>query len=224
MIKADSGAALATVSSPARSGAAPAMAAVLVLHGGSPGSVTPTQWRNLAILRLWPVARAIARGVPNITVHRLRFSVRGWNGNGASAIADSRWALAELRAQHPGLPIVVVGHSMGGRVAAQIGGDPDVAGVVLLAPWVPSGDPADQLAGVPVVIVQGGRDRSIPLATTEPWISHAENSPATITRTVLPWGEHTMLLRFWVWHRLAAAGVRTVLSHARVSVPEQQGD
>lgn len=219
-----SGAALAAVSSSARSGTEPAVAAVLVLHGGSPDSVVPTQWRNLAIVRLWPVARAIARHVPGVIVHRLRFSVRGWNGNGASAIADARWALEQLRRLHPGLPIVVVGHSMGGRVAAQVGADPDVAGLVLLAPWVPSGDPADQLAGVPVDIVQGGRDRSIPLATTQPWISHAENAPATISRTVLPWGEHTMLLRFWVWHRLAAAGVRTVLSQARASVPDQRPD
>jgi fermentation-respiration switch protein FrsA (DUF1100 family) len=81
---------------------------------------------------------------------------------------------------------------------------------------VPSGDPADQLAGVPVVLLQGGRDRSIPLATTEPWIARAQNAAAGISRTVLPWAEHTMLRRFWVWHRLAAAGVRTVLAQARV--------
>ena len=195
----------------------------MVLHGGSPDSTTPARWRDPAILRLWPVARTIARSVPDVSVHLLRFAVRGWNGDGASALADARWALAQVRTLRPG-PIVVVGHSMGGRVAAQIGGDTDVAGVVLLAPWVPSGDPADQLADVPVVLVQGGRDRSIPLATTEPWIAHAENAPARISRTVLPWGEHTMLLRYWVWHRLAAAGVRTVLAQARVAVPEPGTD
>lgn len=224
MITSATGAALAAVSTPVRSRAQPVIASVLVLHGGSPDSVTPTQWRDPAVLRLWPVARAIAHGVPDVTVQRLRFSVRGWNGNGAAAIADARWALAQLRALRPGLPIVVVGHSMGGRVAARIGGDAGVAGLVLLAPWVPSGDPADQLADVPVVMVQGGRDRSIPLVTTEPWISHAQNAPATISRTVLPWAEHTMLLRFWVWHELAAAGVRTVLAQPRIAVPEQRTD
>ena len=224
MITSATGAALATVSTPARSGGVQARAAVLVLHGGSPDSVTPTRWRDLAVLRLRPVAGAIAREVPGALVHRLRFSVRGWNGDGAAALADARWALAELRGRHPGLPVVVVGHSMGGRVAAQIGGDTDVVGLVLLAPWVPSEDPADQLAGVPVVIVQGGRDRSIPLATTEPWIAHAENAPATIFRTVLSWAEHTMLLRFRVWHRLAAAGVRTVLTQAGVTGSAQPAD
>ena len=224
MITSATGAALAALSSPAGSEAEPPRAAVLVLHGGSPDSEAPTQWRNLAVLRLRPVAVAIARDVPNVVVQRLRFSVRGWNGTGAGALADGRWALAQLRAQHPGLPIVVVGHSMGGRVAAQLGADPDVAGLVLLAPWVPSGDPADQLAGVPVVIVQGGRDRSIPLSTTEPWIARAQNAPATLFRTVLPWAEHTMLLRFWVWHRLAAAGVRTVLAQSRITAAEPQTD
>lgn len=216
MITSAAGAALTTVSSPARSGAQPALAVVLVLHGGSADSVTPTQWRNPAVLRLWPVAGVIAHRVPGAVVFRLRFSVRGWNGTGAGAVADARWALDRLRSRHPGLPLVVVGHSMGGRVAVHIGGDADVAGVVLLAPWIPSGDPADQLAGVPVVLVQGGHDRSIPLATTEPWISRAARAPAIISRTVLPWAEHAMLLRFWVWHRLAAAGVRSVLAQPGV--------
>jgi predicted esterase len=215
MIISPAGAALTTVPARARSNSR-AHAAVLVLHGGSEDSELPTRGRDLAVLRLWPVARVIARRVPGAAVFRLRFAVRGWNGDGASAVADARWALAQLRMQLPGWPIVVVGHSLGGRVAVHIGGDEDVAGVVLLAPWVPSGDPADQLAGVPVVLLQGGRDRSIPLATTEPWIARAQNAAAGISRTVLPWAEHTMLRRFWVWHRLAAAGVRTVLAQARV--------
>lgn len=221
MINSDAGAALA---SRPRSGATPTVAAVLVLHGGSVESVTPTRWRDSAVVRLWSVARAVDRGVPNVGVHRLKFSVRGWNGDGSAVIGDARWALAQLRRWYPGLPIVVVGHSMGGRVAVHIGGDPDVAGVVLLAPWVPSGDPADQLAGIPVVMVRGGRDRTIPLATTLPWISHAQNAGAKMSRTVLPWAEHTMLLRFWVWHRWAAAGVREVLSPTPVITREQNTD
>lgn len=224
MITSAAGAALAAVPSPTRSGGDPALACVLVVHGGSADSVAPTRWRNLAVLRLWPVARVIARRVPGVLVYRLRLHVRGWNDDGAGAVADARWALAELRSEHPGLPIVVVGHSMGGRVAVYVGGDYDVAGLVLLAPWVPSGDPADQLAGMPVVLVQGGRDRSIPLATTQPWITRAQNAPAVLSRTVLPWAEHTMLLRFWVWHRLAAAGVRTVLAQSRTTGGQRRAD
>ena len=223
MIKSDAGAALVEVS-PGRSGRGFPVAAVLVLHGGSADSLVPTQWRNLAILRLWPVARVVARRVPDVTVHLLRFSVRGWNGDGRTAISDARWALDRMRVLHAGLPIVAVGHSMGGRVAAQIAGDPDVVGAVLLAPWVPAGDPADQLAGVPVVAVQGGRDRTIPLPTTTAWMSDAESAGAIVTRTVLPWAGHAMLRGFWVWHRLAARGVRTVLNQSPVALEDRSSD
>ena len=175
VIKSSDGAEL--VHSPARSGRS-AVAAVLVLHGGSADSFVAAHWRDPAVLRLWPVARAIARELPGATVYRLRFSIRGWNGRGDAALRDARWALGRIRDFDPGLPIVVVGHSLGGRVAFRVGGDPDVAGVVGLTPWTPSDDPAAQLAGVPVVVIQAGRDRVIPERTTRPWLARAEHAGA----------------------------------------------
>ena len=56
--------------------------AVLVLHGGSADSTMKVAPLSLAVLRLIPVARAVATGVPTAAVYRLRFSVRGWNGDG----------------------------------------------------------------------------------------------------------------------------------------------
>jgi predicted esterase len=195
---------------------------VLVLHGGSPDSFASTRWRDLAVLRLWPVARAIARDVPDATVYRLRFSTRGWNGSGDGALRDARWALDIIRNREPGIPIVLVGHSLGGRVALRVGGEQGIAGVVGLTPWIPSNDPAAQLAGVPVVVIQAGRDRVIPEQTTRPWLARAEHAGARLTRTVLPWAGHTMLRRFWVWHRLAAQGVHTVLTEsAELSRPSR---
>ncbi|MET3804546.1 putative esterase [Nakamurella sp. UYEF19] len=214
MIKSSEGAALSPVS-PSRSGAGGESAvAVLVLHGGSADSFAPTQWRNLAVVRLWPVARVIARKREKSAVYRLRFAIKGWNGDGSSALRDTRWALAQLRERHPGVPITVVGHSLGGRVAAHVGGDPGVAGIVMLAGWTPSNDPAAQLAGVPVVTIQGGRDRVIPEPTTRPWMARATHAGAHVQRTLLPWAGHTMLRRFWVWHRLSAEGVATILGSA----------
>lgn len=215
MIQSPAGAALSPV---ARPPAAPT-AVVLVLHGGSADNAAGTRWRDPAVLRLMPVARVIARTVPTASVHRLRFSVRGWNNDGSAALRDARWALGRLSGQYPGVPIVLVGHSMGARVALHAGGDPGVAGAVLMAPWAPSSDPAAQLAGKSVVILQGGRDRVVPEATTRPWKARAEMAGARITRTLLPWGEHTMLLRFWVWHRLAAQGVLDVLDSAAQAAP-----
>jgi len=197
----------------ARSGQSPT-AAVLVLHGGSSHSFAPTRWLDPAVLRLLPLARAIGREVPHATVYRLKFTVRGWNGEGEDAVRDVRWGLTMIRALDPGLPIVLVGHSLGGRVALRVGGDQGVAGVVGLAPWTPSEDAAAHLAGVPVVIIQGGRDRVIPELTTRPWLARAEQAGARLAVTVLPSAGHTMIRGFWVWHRLAAQGVRTVLAES----------
>ncbi|WP_420122862.1 alpha/beta hydrolase [Nakamurella sp.] len=93
---------------------------VLVLHGGSADSTVPVGRWSLAALRLVPVARALARGLPGAAVYRLRNSVRGWNGDGAAVLGDARWALEQIAEHVPGRPIVVVGHSLGGRVAMHL--------------------------------------------------------------------------------------------------------
>jgi len=167
---------------------------------------------SLAVLRLIPVAWAVARQVPDVAVYRLRFSVRGWNGDGSDVLADARWALGEIADRWPGLPVVLVGHSLGGRVALQMAGVDEVAGAVGVAPWVEPSDPVDGLAGVSLAIVHGASDRMIPQPSTRAWLARAAAAGAVINATLIEGGGHAMLRHWRRWHRLAAAGVRMVLS------------
>jgi len=132
---------------------------VVVLHGGGsrPGSpaVSPTQ---LSVLRMLPVARAVARaGRRRLAVSRLLNSHRGWDAS-HTPVDDATWAVQQLTERHPGLPVALVGHSLGGRAALLAGSLPPVTTVVALNPWVQPTDDAD-LSGRRVLVVHGTEDR-----------------------------------------------------------------
>lgn len=192
--------------------------AVLVLHGGSSDSFEPVQRTSLAAARLIPVARAIARGPDRPAVYRLRNSVRGWNGDGAAVLTDAREAIERIAAAsgRPDRPIVLVGHSLGGRVAFRLAGPAGatpVVGAVGLAPWAVHQDPVDHLDGVPLAVVQGTADRTIPPASTRPWLARAAAAGAELDETVIDGGDHTMLRGWRRWHAATVAGV-TWVRHA----------
>ncbi|WP_420712490.1 alpha/beta hydrolase, partial [Streptomyces sp. SPB78] len=68
-------------------------------------------------------------------------------------------ALDALAARDGDRPVVLLGHSMGGRAALRAAGHPTVRGIVALAPWCPEGEPVAQLAGRELVILHGDQDR-----------------------------------------------------------------
>jgi alpha-beta hydrolase superfamily lysophospholipase len=182
-------------------------AVALVLHGGAEfGTAAVPPWK-LAYLRMVPLARALRRagGAHGLEVRLLRNRRYGWNGAAEDPLPDTRRALERIRAEHPGLPVVLVGHSMGGRVALRVADDPAVVGVCALAPWTPAGEPVEAVAGRSVLIVHGTRDRM-----TSPRESHAfaERAGAVATRVArfeIGGEGHAMLRRSAVWTRLVCA-------------------
>jgi pimeloyl-ACP methyl ester carboxylesterase len=182
---------------------------VLVAHGGMEHSTAPVTASQLAVLRMIPIASAIRHAVGGdaIDVRRPLFSVRGWNGAKASPVADLTAVLDDVRLRSPGVPVALVGHSMGARAAIRVAGHPAVMAVAGLAPWLPPGEPTDQLAGRRVLLAHGTADRITRPADT--W-AYAERARAVSDLTVIEirGGDHPMLRRALLWHAIAAEFTR----------------
>lgn len=189
---------------------------VLVLHGGRERSDQPTSARQLAYLRMVPFARAVHRAIGSAggAVWLLRNRVRGWNEPALDAVADARWALAQIRLRHPRAAIVLVGHSMGARVALRLAGTDNVLGVCALAPWIKPNEPIGQLAGRTVVIVHGDRDTWTSPSASYDYAVRAAAKGVRICRFTVPGGRHVMLRRAADWSGLVAAFVAQTVGAA----------
>jgi pimeloyl-ACP methyl ester carboxylesterase len=185
---------------------------VLVVHGGQESSTEPTSALQPAVLRMIPVAAAIRRALRHSgsVVQRPRFRVRGWNGAQASPVGDLTQALDALAGSGP-VPVVLIGHSMGARAAVRAAGHPAVSAVAGLAPWLPPGEPVDQLAGRRVLLVHGTADGIT--SPTETW-AYVERARAVteVAAIEVRDGDHPMLRRARLWHAIAAEFARAALS------------
>jgi pimeloyl-ACP methyl ester carboxylesterase len=178
-------------------------AVLLVLHGGQVRSRRRASRFRPAYLRMLPFAKAVHAGAADkgVAVWLLRYRYRGWNAPDEDPVPDARWALERIRATHPGVPVVLVGHSMGGRVALRVADDPAVIGACLLAPWTEKDEPVESVVGRTIVIAHGTRD-----ITTSPRRSHqfavrAKELTDQVARFELAGEGHAMLRRAgdWTW-------------------------
>ncbi|MET4590142.1 alpha/beta hydrolase [Arthrobacter sp. 754] len=194
--------------------AGPTKGIALVLHGGKSHSFEPVAARQLSPLRMVPFARHLHRAGKNhgLAVWSLRNSVRGWNGQEMSALKDARWALQQISMQHPGLPVYLVGHSMGGLTAVCAADHPQVEAVVALAPWLNPGTPAARVAGRKVLIVHGTGDRMTSAAESLKFARRAAEEAASMQYVSLKNAGHFMLRRLRLWHILSTGFVMKAFS------------
>jgi predicted esterase len=180
-------------------------AVMLVLPGGQATSVKPASTRQLTALRMRPFAVGIHRAGRDagLAVWLVRYRYRGWNGQQASPLADISWALDEARRRHGDVPVVLLGHSMGGRAALRMGGDQSVRTVLAFAPWLPDGEPAGQLASRRVLIAHGSLDRVTSARASRAFAQGAAEAGAEVTWAEVRGDTHAMLLRYRTWQRLA---------------------
>lgn len=188
-------------------------AAVLVLHGGREDSTERARPWHPPGLRMLPYVRALTGALTDAdaVVGRVRYRMRGWNGDAADPLHDTLDALQALEDRCGALPVVLIGHSMGGRAALRAAGHRAVLGVVALAPWTPEGEPVEQLGGRSVVIVHGDRDRVTSPALSRVFAHRARRAGARCARLVIAGGDHAMLARARDWHSVAVSAVSGML-------------
>jgi len=182
--------------------AGPVRAVALVLHGGSAEDHRAVGRFAPPYLRMVPFARALRRRGGCVAVWSLRHRHRGWNAPHLHPVQDARWALAEIRREHPDVPVALVGHSMGGRTALRVAGEPQVVAVCALAPWVEEGEPCEQLAGRAVLIAHGDRERTTDPRQSYRYAVRAKRVTDRVARFAVLGDGHAMLLRAGDWTRL----------------------
>jgi pimeloyl-ACP methyl ester carboxylesterase len=194
-------------------GVATPRAAVLVLHGGKDRSRAAVTGRSLSWQRAAVLGRTLGRRLHDdaVAVRLLRYRTVGWNGDGAEQVADARWALGRLRAEVGDVPVVLVGHSMGGRTACHAADDASVRGVVALAPWLPPGESVSALTDRELHAAHGRRDRITRARDTRTYVERAAAVASATSFTDMGDRGHYLLTGIHAWNAFALDRVRRIL-------------
>jgi len=199
-----------------------AEAVVLLLHGGTPDSFDSVRAFDPSVLRLIPFGRSVFRaGEGRIVLARLRYAVRGWNGEEESPLVDARWALDRIAERFGHLPVGLVGHSMGGRVALRVadhwgphsaaaesahgsGLRSGVRSVAALAPWLPPGEPVAPLRDRALLLAHGTADRVTDPGKTADLAEALAAAGGDVELVKYPGARHAMLFPARPWHNLVS--------------------
>lgn len=166
-----------------------------------------------ANVRMGFVTQALRRRLgPEVEVRQVHYRLCGWNSPQLDPLRDAEQVLEDVRRRFRPDNIAVVGHSMGGRVAAHLAAGGGVGAVVALAPWWEHGDGDLIPASTRLLAVHGTAD-----IITDPGESRAQTERARERGLDATWvgidgvGHH-MVRRWQEWHRLTTDFVTEQLS------------
>lgn len=183
---------------------------MLILPGGRARDSTASHAWQLANLRMAWLAHSLRRTLgDSVQVRRVQYRYRGWNSPALDALRDAEAALLQMRREVERL--VIVGHSMGARVAVHLA-DNDISGIVALAPWWPHNDANLVPTNCRLLTVHGTAD-----TWTDPRSSETQTRWAGERGVDARWvgvsdAGHFMLREVGTWHGLTAEFVADQLA------------
>jgi pimeloyl-ACP methyl ester carboxylesterase len=181
---------------------------VLMLHGGRADGFGAVDDRSASWRRSRLMMHQIADRLngADVSVWLLRYGVQGWNERSVSPpspVPDARWALDQVRRELGDVPVVLLGHSMGGRTAVAVADDPAVVGVVALAPWLSAREPNAGLAGKSLAAAHGRSDRITSYRQTRAFCRTAEVVASSVELHDMGRVGHYMFRRVRRWNAFA---------------------
>jgi len=137
-----------------------------------------------------------------VDVRRVQYRKRGWNSPALDALCDAEDALIRMRCDLRCDNVILVGHSMGARVAVHLAAAQHVGGVVAPAPWWPCDDATLVPKRCRLLTVHGTAD-----TWTDPRSSLAQTRWARERGVNAQWigvpdAGHYLVRKFRLWHRL----------------------
>lgn len=192
---------------------------ILLLHGGREHGLGPVTGRSGSWWRSHAMMRQITRRAhrAGVSLWLLRYRRQGWNAGvqpEPSPVPDARWALEQARRELAGVPVVLIGHSMGGRTAVAVADHPAVTGVVALAPWLPAGEPVAPLAGRRFAAAHGTLDKITSAARTEQFVRRAQDVATSAEFHDMGPVGHYMLRAIPRWNEFATTRALAFLDQA----------